>query len=228
MEQNKCDLSHGEVEIPIIETCSSMQCFEPLKWSCYLFQFTVQSWRHNQEGHQSSRQHSRIHPQQSDFIVGGILLNHAEVKNILLLKSCITELGVSSVPIFHHDILLQSGNTMTCSVWTCHTVQSAPVLRTKRSFLYQIQIPKIPIRSHCQPVLLITLNTSVKLHHTKLSSCCQLLFSHCSFVSVVLCMCMYMYSCFLFGFFPHERFFPPLGFYSPWGFSLVCVGLAQT
>ena len=118
MEQNKCDLSHGEVEIPIIETCSSMQCFEPQKWSCYLFQFTVPLWRHNQDGHQnqSSRQHSRIHPQQSDFIVGGILLNYAEVKNILLLKSCITERGVSSVPIFHHDVLPQSGNTMTCRV----------------------------------------------------------------------------------------------------------------
>jgi len=101
MEQSKCDLSHGEVEIPIIETCSSMQCFEPLKWSCYLFQFTVPSWRHNPDGHQSFKQHSGIHPQQSDFIVGGILLNYAEVKNILLLKSCITESGVSSVPSFH-------------------------------------------------------------------------------------------------------------------------------
>ena len=173
LEQNKCDLSHGEVEIPIIETCSSMQCFEPLKWSCYLFQFTVPSWRHDQDGHQRFRQHSKIHPQQSNFIVGGILLNYAEVKNILMLKSCITERGVSSVPSFHHDILLRSGNTMTCSVWTCHTVQSVPVLRTNRSFLYLIQIPKIPIRSHCRPVLLITLNTSVKLHHIKLSNCRQ-------------------------------------------------------
>jgi len=115
MEENKCDLSHGEVEILITETCSSMQCFESQKWSCYLFQFTVPLWRHNQDGHQSFRQHSRIHPQQSDFIVGGILLNYAEVKNILLLKSCITEREVSSVPSFR-DILLQSGNTMTCSV----------------------------------------------------------------------------------------------------------------
>ena len=214
MEQNKCDLSHGEVEIPIIETCSSMQCFEPQKWSCYLFQFTVPLWRHNQDGHQnqSSRQHSRIHPQQSDFIVGGILLNYAEVKNILLLKSCITEYGASSVPSFHHDILLQfrKHNDLQCMNLPHCTVCTSSQNQQKLSIsdpntqdTHQITLPTCPV-DHTQ-----YLCQTPSYQIVKLSS---FLFSHCSFVSVVSCMCMYMYSWFLFGFFPHERFFPLLGF----------------
>jgi len=197
-----------------------MQCFEPLKWSCYLFQFTVPSWRHNQDGHQSFRQHSRIHPQQSDFIVGCILLNYAEVKNILLLKSCITEHGVSSVPSFHHDILLQfrkhndlqGMNLPRCTVCTSSQNQEKlSISDPNTQDTHQITLLTCPV-DHTQYFC------QTPSHQIYLSNCRRF----CSPIVPLFqwsCMFMYMYSWFLFGFFPHESFFPTFRFSLSMGFS---------
>ena len=61
------------------------------------------------------------------------------------------------------------------------------------------------------------------LHH---DSPVHLLMLLCVCVRHVIKFCIHSL---LFGFFPHEEFFShSLGFYSPWGFPLVCVGPPQT
>ena len=89
------------------------------------------------------------------------------------------------------------------------------------------RIPRQPSDHTTSLSCLITLNSSVKLQHTT----SQLVTSHtlslifCSLLSVHYIVIVVMDACTA-GF--HLGFSPMRGFSTPWGFPLVCVGLAQT